>query len=297
MGWLPLALLTGALVALRDALLKRGSTTTDEYSAIVALSLVTVAILGLVLLVVGFPRPGPGLPIALLGSGVPNVLAYVLLVRAVRHSDLSLVAPLMGLTPLFLLLTSPLILGERAGWSGLLGVVLIVIGAYLLHARDIRRGALEPFRALLRDRGARMMLAVAFLWSISANYDKVGIQATSTIAWPAVVHSFVALALAPLVLLRRSRKGARGDSDRLLPGAGRMPLLLLLAGAVNATMMITQMTALTLTLVPYVIALKRTSVLFSVALGRLMFGEGRMRERTLGASIILAGVAVFVLGA
>lgn len=295
MGWFSLALLTGALVALRDALMKRGARRADEYATIFMLSATTVVLLGLVLIVVGVPRLGAGLPAAILGSAVPNVLAYVLLVRSVRLSDLSLVAPLMGLTPLFLLVTSPLILGESAGALGLLGVLLIVIGAYVLNAGDVRHGALEPFRALLRDRGARTMLGVAFLWSISANYDKIGVQATSPIAWPVVVHAIVALALAPVVLARRGgRRQAR--SDGVTSSGGGMPPLILLAGLANALAMVTQMTALTLTLVPYVIALKRTSVLFSVGLGRLMFGEGHMRERALGASLILAGVIVFALG-
>ena len=295
MGWFTLALLTGGLVALRDALLKGGATgSADEYTTIFTLSTTTAVLLGVVLLAVGVPPAGAGLTIAILGSAVPNVLAYLLLVRSLRLSDLSLVAPLMGLTPLFLLVTSPLILGERAAPLGLLGVLLIVIGAYVLNVEDIRHGVLAPFRALLRDRGARIMLGVAFLWSISANFDKIGVQATSPIAWPVVVHGFIALALGPVVLARRVERG-RARSDRVVPPRGSAPILMLLAGLVNALAMIAQMTALTLTLVPYVIALKRTSVLFSVGLGRLLFGEGHIRARAFGASIILAGVIVFAL--
>lgn len=309
MGWLALALATGALVALRDALVKRGSARTDEYETILILSGTTAAALFVALLFIGFPEPGPRLPLAIVGSAVPNVFAYLLLARAVKHSDLSLVAPLLGLTPLFLLGTTPLILGERPQALGFAGVVLIVLGAYLLNARDFRHGPLEPFRALLRDRGARLMLGVAFIWSITANYDRIGVQATSPLTWPLVVHAFVALVLLPVVIWRRSRARSDGPRKRAftlsidgyVPGwwlrqAARAPLILLLAGAVNAVQSFTHMTAITLTMVPYVVAVKRTSLLFSVGLGRVMFGEGRIRERALGASIILAGVIVFALG-
>jgi drug/metabolite transporter (DMT)-like permease len=312
MGWLPLALLTGALVALRDALVKRGSTTADEYTTIFTLSSVSALLLGSTVLAIGVPEVGPGLGVAIAGSAFPNLLAYLLLAKSVKLSDLSLVTPLLGLTPLFLLVTSPIILGERAGPLGIVGVVMIVAGAYLLNARDIRHGVLEPFRALLRDRGARLMLGVAFLWSISANYDRVGVEATSVIAWPAVVHAFAALTLAPVVLFRRIRNGRRDDPIGV--GSGpvvsldgpmprwltrqlrRSPLLLVLAGAVNSAQAVTHMTALTMTLVPYVVAVKRTSLLFSVGLGHVMFGERRIRERALGALVILAGVVVFAIG-
>ena len=310
MGWLPIALLTGALVALRDALVKRGSARTDEYETIVVLSGTTaLALLG-VLLVTGMPAIGRGLPLAILGSAVPNVFAYLLLAKAVKHSDLSLVAPLLGLTPLFLLVTTPLILGERPHAVGVAGVLLIVLGAYLLNVQDFRHGPLGPFRALLRDPGARMMLGVAFLWSISSNYDKIGVDATSPLAWPVIVHSFVTLVLVPVVAWRRLRGAGEADEslhattvsmDGVLPGwwsrnARRAPLVLVAAGMVNALQSFTHMTAITMTFVPYVVAVKRTSLLFSVGLGRVMFNERRIRQRALGAATILAGVLVFALG-
>lgn len=308
MGWLSLALMTGALVALRDALVKRGSARTDEYETILVLSGATAAALFIALLFLGFPPIGRGLPLAIVGSALPNVFAYLLLAKAVKHSDLSLVAPLLGLTPLFLLATTPLILGERPQAIGFAGVLLIVLGAYLLNAHDFRHGPLEPFRALLRDRGARMMLGVAFIWSISSNYDRIGVEATSPLAWPVVVHSFMALVLLPVVIWRRSRPDRvrpREPSivislDGLATGwwsrqTARAPLILLLAGMVNAVQSFTHMTAITMTMVPYVVAVKRSSLLFSVGLGRVMFGERRIRQRALGASIILAGVIVFAL--
>lgn len=288
MGWLPLALTTGALVALRDATVKGGPAHLDGYAAAFAMCGTTAVVLTGLHLVIGFPPLGPGLRAAVLGSAVPNLFAYVLLAGAVRRSDLSLVSPLLGLTPLFLLITSPLILGERVPPTGMVGVLLIVAGAYLLNLGDIRRGVLEPFRSLLRDPGARMMLGVALLWSISSNYDRVGIEATTPLAWPLVVNGFVALVLAPVVLWRRAHRAERRDGALL-------PWMLVGAGVLNAAQSITHMLALTLTLVPYVVAVKRTSLLFSVGLGWILFGERRIGTRVVGAAIIVAGVAVFTL--
>lgn len=303
MTWLLLSLFTAASVAARDAILKRGSTQLDEYRSLLAITSTTVFVLALPFLFVPFPRPGPRLAEALIGSGGPNIVAYVLLAKAVKYSDLSLVAPLMGLTPLFLLVTSPLIVGEVPGALGIVGVLLIVCGAYVLNLRDIRRGALEPLRAIARDRGARLMLGVALLWSISANYDKVGVEASSVLAWPLLVNAVMALAMLGMVAAR-ARGGWRDSPHRMAAADGalephrprrRETGYLLIGGVVNAASIVAQMTALTLTLVPYVIAVKRTSVLFSVLIGALLFRESRIRERAAGALLILAGVILFAL--
>lgn len=294
MTWLLLALFTGAGVAVRDAVLKRGSGAFDEYRTILGISVTTALLLAVPFLFVPFPPLGPRLVEALIGSGVPNIVAYVLLAKAVKLSDLSLVAPLMGLTPLFLLVTSPIIVGEVPGPLGVAGVVLIVIGTYVLNARDIRRGPLEPLRAVARDPGARLMLGVAFIWSISANYDKIGIEASSALAWPLLLNLVIALTIGVIVASRGRRGLHAALPDRPRPRR-RESWYVAAGGAVNAASLVAQMTALTLTLVPYVIAVKRTSVLFSVLIGALLFREQRIRERAAGAVLILAGVVLFAL--
>ena len=68
----------------------------------------------------------------LVWSGALNVVAYVLYIRAFRLSDASLVAPLVLLTPVLMLVTSPIMTGERAPPMGMFGVLLTVLGVGLL---------------------------------------------------------------------------------------------------------------------------------------------------------------------
>ena len=51
----------------------------------------------------------------------------------------------------------------------------------------------------------------------------------------------------------------------------------------------------TLTLVAYVIAIKRTSVCFGVLWGHLIFHEKGMKERLTGAVVMVLGVVLIVL--
>jgi drug/metabolite transporter (DMT)-like permease len=296
--WLALALVAAVSTAAKETLIKVAMRDTDEYVIVLVMSAVTAAVLTPAALALGHAPTGRGFWLALLVSGGINVTAALLIARAVHVSDLSLVSPLQSLTPLFMLAVSPMILAEWASAPGLLGVLAMVTGSYVvsISARgdpDIVR----PFARLLRDTGARLMLAVAFLFSISASVDKVGVLASGPLTWGAALHAFVAAALAPVVLLRRGRPGrGRGPGPAAgRPGGSVRPFLLLATGAVVAVGVAAQMTALTMTLATYVIGVKRTSTLISVAAGRVVFGESQIRLRLAGAALLLAGFVLLGL--
>ncbi len=202
-----------------------------------------------------------------------------------HRSDLSLVAPLKSLTPLFMLVTAPVLIGEYASPVGVAGVVVIVSGAYLL-SEPAGVGVLAPYRALLRDRGAREMLLVAVIFSISAVVDKVGVRASGAFTWAAALNGFVAVVLAPIALARARGRG----------GAGTLPRADLAgAAAVTAIALAAQMAAITMTAAAYVIAVKRTSVFFAVLAGGLLFGETKTSRRAVAAAIMLAGFTLVTL--
>ena len=224
--WILLAVLTAVCTALRDAASKRATRSVDPLLIAFGLAAVPAGLLGGILLLRGADAPERGFGPALAVSGGINALATPLIVHALKRSDLSLVAPLRGLTPLFMLVTAALVLGERPSTVGAAGVAVIVAGAYLLNTSERRAGPLEPLKALLRDPGARLMLAVAFLYSVSASFDKVGTQASSPLLWAAAVQGVVAAVLAPIALaraglLRRPRRALAGPGSRREPHARR----------------------------------------------------------------------------
>jgi len=133
----------------------------------------------------GFPVLWEGFLSAVAATVAINVVATVLSYRALAVSDLSLCLPMLAFTPVFLLLTSFFILGEVPSAAGILGICLVAAGSYLLAAKG--PGVLAPLRTLSRDTGVRMMLAVAFLYSISVNYDKVVVETSNPVFGSAVV--------------------------------------------------------------------------------------------------------------
>lgn len=311
--WLLLALLTAAATAGRSAATKGAMRGSNEYTVALALSGAAAVLLLPVILVRGLPPLSPPFWWALLASGAINTVALVLIARAVHRSDLSLVSPLLSFTPAFMLLSSPFLLGEWPSIAGLSGLFAIVIGSYLLNVRERRRGLFAPFRALVRDPGARLMLLVSFIFSLSATIDKIGVLNADPLTWGFAIQAFVTLSVLPWVVWagrRRAAARARAALDahgvmaaallesEATPRHSRHHVagLLLLGGVFTAVAVVAQMTALTLTLAAYVIAVKRTSILFEVLLGRLLFREVGLRERLAGVITMIAGVLLITMG-
>jgi len=218
--------------------------------------------------------------------GIVGAVVTVAYMKAIKISPLSLSLPMLTFTPVFMLLTSPLILGEFPTWTGVAGIICIVAGAYLLNIRDARRGYLAPIKSLFREKGPVIMLCIALVWSIMANVDKIGIMKSSVIFWSASFYTAVAIFLFPVVLLKS--KGGLGSIRKNLKFVPAM-------GIVPAARVLFQMTAITMTIVPYVISIKRTSAFFGSLYGRFFFGERGFRERIAGVLVMITGVILIAL--
>lgn len=229
---------------------------------------------------------GPSFWPALIAGGGLNLVTAIMYMKAIQASDLSVTVPMVTFSPLFLLLTSPLILGEFPSSRGVLGVILIVTGSYLLQIKERKKGILAPFKALVSEKGPRLMLVVAFIWSITANIDKVGIINSSIVHWAVSVHLFTIITMLPLILL--TSRESFGELKRDWK-------ILTALGLVNALKYISQMAAIQLALVAYVVSIKRTSAIISVFLGALIFKEKGLKERLTGVIIMVLGVLLITL--
>jgi len=214
-----------------------------------------------------------------------EILAVWLYMKALQVSALSLTVPFLALTPAFVLAVSFLLLGEVPDASGMAGILLIVLGAYLLNVHLSRKDALEPLRAIVREKGSMLMIGVAFLYSITSTLGKLAIQHSSASFMALIYLPVVSVAFLPLLF----GSGVR-PSD--LKSGGRIFLLI---GASQALMAFFHFHAVSLLLVAYMISVKRLSLVLSVLFGKIFFQEAHMKERLLGSSLMLCGVVLILL--
>ncbi|MEX2528830.1 MAG: EamA family transporter [Gemmatimonadota bacterium] len=291
--WILLSLLAAILWSGREGVMKGAGGVAGPLLLTVGLAGVTFLLLAPVALLQGEGVHGPGFWPALVVSASVNSICTLLIARSVVISDLSLVAPLQSFTPVFMLLWAPWALQEVPSVGGVLGVLVVVAGAYLLAAPSAGGGWMAPLRALWEDGGARLMLAVALLFSFSATADKVGVLASGPLLWGAAMHGGMVAILGPFAAwrwlkLRRTPAGSAGVRGAPVPW-------ILAAGVLNGVMMGVQMTAYTLSLAAYVIAVKRSSILFSILLGRVFFHEMTAGKRLPGAVLMLVGFLLLTL--
>lgn len=286
MAWFIFAFLGAFFNATYYTLVKKYLKNVNQYVLSAGVFLASSVILFIISLVKGLPEIGPVFYSSLIATGVINVIAAILYYRALKITDLSHAIPMISFTPVFLILTSSLILGEFPTRFGIAGIFLITVGSYILNTTKDSTKLLEPFKSMLRNRGVVCMLIVAFLFSISSNFDKLVVQNSDPLFSSAAVFLFLGVSFF-VISIYKAKKELAGSRKHI----GKF----LLVGAVLALVAVSINIAFTMQIVPYVISIKRTSILFSVAYGGFLFKEKNMLRRSIGAIVMLGGVIMIAL--
>ncbi len=286
--WVFVALLSAVGDAARDFSAKRVLTEGNSMLFTWLIFVLPLPVIYTADLLYGIPHPAPGFYSAIFSALPLEILAQILYMQALRLSPLSIVAPLLSLTPLFMLVVPLLLIGERIGPVSGAGVLLITAGAYILNAGAARKGILEPFRALLRERGAVYMCLVALLFSFTATLSKKAIVLSSPAHYMAVYWTCLVLGMTPLVFWTyRGRWSEAFDGGTVRKAI--VPALLFVMAVFAAAY------AMSITKVTYAVTVKRLSALFSIALAGAFLKEERIRERFAGAALMVSGFALIVL--
>lgn len=291
MSWLPLSLICALSLASADAATKAWL---QGFSAR-ELSVIRLGVAGALMtpLLGGMP-PLSSLPVELwwwLAVLVPLELAAMLLyMAAIRDHPLSLTLPYLAFTPAFVIVIAWVILGEQVSPCGAAGILLVVAGAWLLNSEHARAGDWRswaaPFKAILWEPGSRMMLGVAAIYSVTATLGKGAMRFLAPEYFGAFYFALLGLAVVLVFALPRPRM--------LLHLASR-PLPVLLVGALMGIMAYTHFLALQQVEVAYMIAAKRTSLLFGLLYGVLLFREGQLARRLPAGALMVLGVVLIQL--
>jgi len=285
MLWVLYSVLSGFFIATSDAFTKKARVD-DDYVVAWSRFFFAIPILLILLLFTSIPQIDTVFWITILFLAPLDVTLLLLYIRAIRISPLSLTLPLFSFTPVFLILTSFIFLGEFPGMLGIFGIALVVIGAYILNLSKRTKGLLAPFKALTHEKGAVLILIAAFIASITSNLVKIAVLHSSAIFF-VVFHSIVILIILSVLFFKKIKNSFNEIKSDLTT--------LSLVGLSNGLMFLFHALAVTLVIVPFMISLKRTSSLFGVLYGHFLFKEKNIKERLMGAAVMLIGAALIIL--
>ncbi len=287
--WITLALLAAAGHALSEMWIKQAIHLGCNGRAVMFIrALVAAALLAPVLLL-GVPNLGAAFWTIHLVWVPLEVVAMVLSARALSVSPLSLTVPFISFTPLFLVIVEGVVLGKWVSGVGVVGILLIVVGSYVLNVNPRTQHWLDPLRAITREQGSWLMLivAAAFAGTSLCASELVALSTPLYYSWHLMAMQVIGLA--PFVAVYATRRTPF-----------RWHWSLAAAGAAFAGMAVVQMTAFDLAFeegrVAYVIAIKRVSGIFAVLLGWFAFKERVLGDgRVFGATLMTAGAAVVAI--
>ncbi len=288
--WVFLALLGALATAGLSLSLKYAVAHGGAIVSTIAARLVAAALLGaLVLALGGWPEPSPEYWRALALVLVPEVMGTLFLTLALRAGDLSLVQPLLGLLPPLVMLGGFVVLGEVPTPLAVVGAALVALGVYCVGLAP-GASALEPLRALARERASWYAVASACSWSVATLVHRRGVAAVGAFPWGVSLALGTALALAALLPL-----AAWGEPGRVGLPLRRAPwgLAVSLAGLSFAVQQVGLQQAFGMTQAGYVMAVSTTGILISTALGIVLLRErAAMRSRMAGAVLVCGGAAL-----
>lgn len=238
-----------------------------------------------------WPSPTPGYWRAAALVIPPEVAGMVCLTLALREGDLSLVQPMLGFLPLFVMLAGVVWLNEIPTPQAGVGILLVTAGVYCIGLRS-GASALEPLRALARTRASWYAVAASLSWSLATMLHKVGIAEIGAFPWAVTLTLGSALALAVSTPVLAWRNGTLGLPEQLTPWTR----LAAVTGVFFALQQVGLHLALGATQAGYVIAVNSISILLATAFGILILGErSNTRNRIISGLLVSSGAILIAL--
>ncbi len=283
MLWFSLSLICAFTLSTADALTKYFFSHLSLDEVVLVRFLSSLPFLVPPLLFVRWPHLGSDFWLTLAVLLPLEVVAFFLYMEAIKVSPLSLTIPFLAFTPLFMVVTGFLVLGESLSLKGILGICFVVAGAYLIHFEG---GSLvQPFKSMAKEKGSLLMLAVSFIYSITSVLGKRCVLLSDPVFFGLFYYPLVSLVGSLFIVVRR--KGINWRRVVSFKSAA--------VGLFQAVSILTHMIAISLVEAAYMIAVKRTTLLFSVIYGKILFKEERFPFRLAGSVLMLAGCVILYL--
>jgi len=286
MEFLPLALVLASAVShgLWNYLAKEGK---DKESFMLLLNLTSLPLLLPVFLLI---LPEIYLPLEilpyLLVSGLAETVFFLGLGKAYESGDLSIVYPVARSSPVFVTIAAAVFLGETISMTGLLGILVIFIGVYILHLKGMTREDLVAPVRYLMSGSSRYAVTAALGTTVYSITDKLGVTTVDPLLYSFWL-GFSVTGMMTVVTIRR--KGFKAIRDEF-----SSPLKVSFAGLLMRSGYMLVLYAMSIAPVSYILALRQISVVLGTLMGVAFLGESYGRVRIMGSVVIFVGV--FILG-
>ena len=228
--------------------------------------------------------------IYILARSILDALYIYALAGAYREGDLSLIYPIARSAPIFVLLWSTLIWHQPLPPTGVVGILIVAFGAYVLQLRGLSaRNLAAPILAAIHNRSIRMAWITALLVAANSLIDDRAVELLDPLVYLYVFVGVSSLLYIPY-LLRCGWQSIttewQGHWKHILPAA-----------VLGASGYLLALIAFRIEHVGYVTAIRQASIIFGVVFGTVLLREPYGRVRLIGSLVMFVGMLlIFLLG-
>lgn len=208
-------------------------------------------------------------------------LGFLLVTRALAAGDVTLVAPVAKIVPVFVLPLELLLLPVALGPLQVVGIGVVTAAVYLANYEGGR--VLDPLRNLTRSHAVRLALLSAACYGVSDVAKRVALQdvGVPTAYWVIVSLIGPALLLAPIAARDWPDEGLRAD----------LPLFVGIAVVVALARVATTL-SFSVTSASVAATIINAQSIVAVVLGGVLLAEEGFRTRLAASALAVAGIAL-----
>ncbi|OHB01106.1 MAG: hypothetical protein A3E94_00640, partial [Candidatus Zambryskibacteria bacterium RIFCSPHIGHO2_12_FULL_44_12b] len=209
MNWFFLALISALFLSGSALVEKRGLRKVHSVDFAAAVSLWGLVFSVPFLFFIDFSVFSPRVVIFIGASAFVATTAFVLVAKGFRHLDISLVSPLLSLSPGVSAVLGFLVLGEVLDVQHIVGVCGMIVGSYIL-AIDPNKTFLNSFREFRSSSYIQLVLFSLVFYSVGAVLDRI-IVTDLAVSIPAFIFLFhIFIAIFSLIIASIFGNGLRG---------------------------------------------------------------------------------------
>ncbi len=205
---------------------------------------------------------------------------------ALKHLPLTTVSTIKASRPMFVLIFSIILFGERLNLLQWLGVAIVMV-ALFLSSRSNRHDTDRKTSA----KGMTCMIISVLSGSASALYDKFILQTLEPLFVQSWTNVYITVLLAVVILVQYL---ADKDGFQGFAWDWRIPLIAVLITV--SDMLYFYSVKDPDALLSVISMIRRSSVVITFLFGALMFKEGHIKDKVVDMVLMMAGITLLLLG-
>jgi drug/metabolite transporter (DMT)-like permease len=219
------------------------------------------------------------------------LIAVICFTKALKHLPISTVSPLSSIGPIFAAILGFLILNERVSTIQIIGIAIIVMGAYILKSENHIKNYHKPLHDLIKSKYTHYIILYALFSSITSILSKKILIDISS--YNLIFYHYLFSMIMYLVILFFFKNGIKDMKEGWKLG-GHKILLIAILGTIASYVSFLSFASID-SKVMVIVPILQLAILIDVIAGGRLFHEKYLKTKIIGSVVIIVGILLTTL--